>query len=203
MMNNSDVFDSLNLEIVDFGPILKAKLELRPLTVFVGPSNTGKSYLAILIYALHKFFNNDDSFFGQRLFLDPAIYEKSKKENISQEIIEWIETTFGQTKNLTAGNTIPIPDFLNDMTSSFIVRSSALNNTLEDELCRCFGTTKIGSLIRKENGNGAHVIVKKRYKSDFAMHNISISARKTALVTRILKVWKLNSTVDRNLNTLN
>ena len=38
----------------DFGPIAKAEIDLRPLTVFVGPSNTGKSYLAILLYALHK-----------------------------------------------------------------------------------------------------------------------------------------------------
>lgn len=46
----------LELEVSDFGPIARAKIELRPLTVFVGPSNTGKSYLAILIYALHRFF---------------------------------------------------------------------------------------------------------------------------------------------------
>ena len=31
-------------------------MDLRPLTVFVGPSNTGKSYLAILVYALHRAF---------------------------------------------------------------------------------------------------------------------------------------------------
>ena len=47
--------NSLELEVSDFGPIAEAKIELRPLTVFVGPSNTGKSYLAILIYALHRF----------------------------------------------------------------------------------------------------------------------------------------------------
>ena len=46
----------LELEVSDFGPIEQAKVELRPLTVFVGPSNTGKSYLAILIYSLHSFF---------------------------------------------------------------------------------------------------------------------------------------------------
>lgn len=42
------------LDVEDFGPIAKAKVDLRPLTVFVGPSNTGKSYLAILLYTLHK-----------------------------------------------------------------------------------------------------------------------------------------------------
>ena len=48
--------DALEFQVSDFGPIVDATIELRPLTVFVGPSNTGKSYLAILIYALHRFF---------------------------------------------------------------------------------------------------------------------------------------------------
>ena len=51
---------NLTLSVKDFGPIYSAEVELRPLTVFVGPSNTGKSYLAILIYALHKFFNSHE-----------------------------------------------------------------------------------------------------------------------------------------------
>ena len=46
----------IELEVSNFGPIVEAKIDLRPLTVFVGPSNTGKSYLAILIYALHRYF---------------------------------------------------------------------------------------------------------------------------------------------------
>ncbi len=46
----------LELSVRNFGPIAEADIELRPLTVFVGPSNTGKSYLATLIYALHQFF---------------------------------------------------------------------------------------------------------------------------------------------------
>lgn len=44
------------LEVAGFGPIVRGKVTLRPLTVFVGPGNTGKSYLATLIYALHRHF---------------------------------------------------------------------------------------------------------------------------------------------------
>ncbi|MCY3791065.1 MAG: AAA family ATPase, partial [Gemmatimonadetes bacterium] len=55
-MNGLTKQDTLELEVANFGPIVEAKIDLRPLTVFVGPSNTGKSYLAILIYALHRFF---------------------------------------------------------------------------------------------------------------------------------------------------
>ena len=36
------------IEVRDFGSIERADVEFRPLTVFVGPSNTGKCYLAML-----------------------------------------------------------------------------------------------------------------------------------------------------------
>ena len=47
---------SHRLEVANFGPVSKAELELRPLTVFAGPSNTGKSCIAKLVYALHGYF---------------------------------------------------------------------------------------------------------------------------------------------------
>ena len=44
---------NLILDVVNFGPIAEAKnIEFRPMTVFVGPSNTGKSYLAMLLHAM-------------------------------------------------------------------------------------------------------------------------------------------------------
>ena len=46
----------LTLDVTDCGPISRACVDLRPLTVFVGPSNTGKSWLATLVYALHGYF---------------------------------------------------------------------------------------------------------------------------------------------------
>jgi hypothetical protein len=45
---------SIQIGVRDFGPIADALVKLRPLTVFVGPSNTGKTYMSILVYALHK-----------------------------------------------------------------------------------------------------------------------------------------------------
>ena len=46
----------IHINVENFGPIEKAEIDLRPLTVFVGESNTGKTYLAALIYALHRRF---------------------------------------------------------------------------------------------------------------------------------------------------
>ena len=43
----------VDISVRNFGPISEASIDLRPLTVFVGPSNTGKTYFSTLIYALH------------------------------------------------------------------------------------------------------------------------------------------------------
>ena len=59
-MQEEKISESLNVNISveNFGPIEKADIDLRPLTIFVGESNTGKTYLATLIYALHQYFKD-------------------------------------------------------------------------------------------------------------------------------------------------
>ena len=44
----------MKLRVRNFGHVRKADVEIKPLTVFVGPSNTGKSYLAMLLYSIVK-----------------------------------------------------------------------------------------------------------------------------------------------------
>ena len=54
----SEMLKDPNVEfaVKNFGPIAEARINLCPLTVFVGPSNTGKTYFSTLIYALHGIF---------------------------------------------------------------------------------------------------------------------------------------------------
>ena len=42
----------LTVSAKDFGPIVEGKVDLKPLTIFMGRSNTGKSYMAAAVYAL-------------------------------------------------------------------------------------------------------------------------------------------------------
>ena len=53
---------NVHIKVQNFGPIEQAEIDLRPLTVFVGESNTGKTYLAALIYALHQHFEGFSRF---------------------------------------------------------------------------------------------------------------------------------------------
>ena len=40
------------ISVENFGPIRKGTVEIKPLTVFVGPNNSGKSYMAAAVYGL-------------------------------------------------------------------------------------------------------------------------------------------------------
>ncbi len=42
------------LRIKDFGPISRGEITLKPLTVFIGPNNSGKSYAAMLIHSIFE-----------------------------------------------------------------------------------------------------------------------------------------------------
>ena len=69
MSNINDIHQDpkVDISVKNFGPISEANIDLRPLTVFIGPSNTGKTYFSTQIYALHSIFNG----FSESGFLSP------------------------------------------------------------------------------------------------------------------------------------
>ena len=46
----------VKISVKNFGPIIDGSVEVKPITIFVGPSNSGKSYMAMAIYALMQGF---------------------------------------------------------------------------------------------------------------------------------------------------
>lgn len=46
----------IEIAVRNVGPLVEGTIDLRPLTVFVGPSNTGKTCFSTLVYALHGVF---------------------------------------------------------------------------------------------------------------------------------------------------
>lgn len=76
----------LRLQVNEFGPIHKADVELRPLTVFAGASNTGKSYLSRMIYALAVVGNKLPDEIGKKFMsgADMANPEKSDFRNLKK-----------------------------------------------------------------------------------------------------------------------
>ena len=56
---------NVEISVKNFGPIAEANIDLRPPTVFVGPSNTGKTYFVMLVYILPWCFYNFSVFLNE------------------------------------------------------------------------------------------------------------------------------------------
>ncbi len=146
---------NLTLSVTDFGPIYSAEVELRPLTVFVGPSNTGKSYLAILIYALHKFFISHEGKEPPFLYLSSPSFPDEAViygQDITRLIGRVDEIVSQVNEN---SSTIPpdkIASLIRAVFSNFLPASD-----LADEIMRCFGIDETRRLIRYGSKESAKI----------------------------------------------
>ena len=137
------------INVQNFGPIEKAEIDLRPLTVFVGESNTGKTYLAALTYALHKHFDG----FSQLPWADYAIYHfgfvrrsrdrhlKNQQEESEQEMLEMLEKLNTPKRPFKFAD---LPQQLHSELEAELENQADFTNELE----RCFDLESTSKLIR-------------------------------------------------------
>ena len=72
----------LTISVKNLGPIAEGTVDLKPLTIFVGPSNTGKSYMATAIHVIVKALQGDDLFPPRRMFVGGGMYTTSAFGNL-------------------------------------------------------------------------------------------------------------------------
>ena len=133
----------------NFGPVEKAEIDLRPLTVFVGKSNSGKTYLSALIYALHHTFDGFNRFpWSTNRYYNLhhnflPIFHRSMGQN---EIDE--EEMLNAIKKLNnVKEQFKFSDFPSEIRSQI---ESNLKDTrvLKEQLKRCFDLQSISNLAR-------------------------------------------------------
>jgi len=124
-------------EVRDLGPIAKGKVDLRPLTVFAGPSNTGKSWLATLIYVLNR-----------------------HVRDCPYELSDFLEGLDGDSKDGAWPWSADIRGWMHDIeTKGELIFTKQeidalrkvlqdLSFNLESELQRCYGIADVAELIR-------------------------------------------------------
>ena len=157
-----DEQENLKLSVTNFGPIAKAEIDLRPLTVFVGPSNTGKSYLAILIYALHKFFGGRSigpwisyRYWNRDLFDTEGVLKNLETFEDNQTLDTWIEST---AKREEEGNSsTDLPEFVASQVRTLLRTLNKSANIFNNEIAREFGVKETRELIRNRINDGAIV----------------------------------------------
>ena len=200
-MKDSSPQGSLELNVKNFGPIAEAKIDLRPLTVFVGPSNTGKSYLAILIYALHRFFS-DDMLIRRRFPVhDPVRDDDDPPKEIRKQLVRWVKHTFEDKDKLLSKKQVRLPETIAGLIRPLLNESSPWGKDLVLGLIRCFGTDEARGLIRKVSQGSAQVAIRKHGSADLEpfAHKLHIGAKKpslTATIPETSPIW-----IDASGNT--
>ncbi len=162
----SDIQPHPNVEISvrNFGPIAGGTVDLRPLTVFAGPSNTGKTYFSTLVYALHGAFKGFSrlgplssaeftvflkamSLKYSELLSKPTLSEKESTD--VADVWHSIEKSF-KLSELDAAT-------LSLLMSAFFGHEAllSLKHELQAELGNCFDLNPI-SALRRLNGEQRH-----------------------------------------------
>ena len=181
--------DSLELEVANFGPIVEAKIDLRPLTVFVGPSNTGKSYLAILIYALHRFFSGSVNY---------GIFWNAMPRELPQKTIdaidEWAQQTFADKR--VQGSLVLPPPVTDEIRSLLDAQGDLLGN----EIIRCFGMDETSALVRKGNRKGTRVVFRRHVSNGSAPfeHALMVGTQGAKFKTTILAETPIRISVEED-----
>ena len=87
----------MNMKIRNFGPIKKADIDIAPLTIFVGPNSSGKSYSALLIHTLLNPFNKNSSKSQINLTMTPLEYLIENNEELynefNREFIDYLDSS--------------------------------------------------------------------------------------------------------------
>ena len=136
--------DNYRIEVNDFGPIGEAGIDVRPLTVLIGPSNAGKSWFATLLYALHRSLSGDI-----RAFPTDSDARAAQVEPVAKSLEGW----FAEAKTSQR-----LPDLPRDVAArirALIESPTELCASITHELRRCYGTVDVEELTRRGSANAS------------------------------------------------
>ena len=136
----------VEISVRNFGPIAEADLDLRPLTVFVGPSNTGKTYLSVLIYALHRIFE-DFSRFPLTNYVTVSLPSRLSELGFSDVNVAAKIQDLQEKLNSKEGR-VKFSDFPQEIRDAMAQRILDYSDYFSGELERCFDLDSVSELIR-------------------------------------------------------
>jgi len=140
----------MNIQFKNLGKIKDTSLELKPLTVIIGPNNTNKTYMAYSIYGIHKFIRN-------------RIAPFSNSDQVIQEPNIWkLKLDTGFCRQLRTKIRASAKQFQQEMTAYFQDSSKKLFSTTDFSVT--LTDTEILSSINLARGTSNYSIGRTRYR---------------------------------------
>ncbi len=186
MSEAKDTQEQTKVEIAveNFGPIAEANIDLRPLTVFVGPSNTGKTYFATLVYALHGAFYDLS---GSSLL---SLFDPEKVRSILSNLLTGLTMPIGEILEILSKLNMrervfklsDLPQGIRQKLSLIIKNTDFFKEELQDELNNCFDLNSISELMRLTGNQRNDLAVLLRIgDSDQEYWNITMKASESVV----------------------
>ena len=177
-----------SIRISNLGPVALAELELRPLTILVGPNNSGKSHVALTVYALAQSLTNvwhplRIRRIGTKFRPAPGIFEYSRQNR--EDAARAFKAATAEMPGFLSGELQlhQMPTSIKQIISNTSKMSAQLlSEDIDAELRRCFGST-LENLARRS---------KQIQKRDF---DITLSNQSTGLT------WGIRSRKDDLITT--
>lgn len=189
------------LAVRDFGPIAEGKIDLRPLTVFAGPSNTGKSWMATLIYSVGRYLSGLPLCFRYYGIVEGIQEERASKARYSAPGVapelrvpenprEWLNSISNHGLiNLTASE-------LKQLHSA--IQSSEEDQGLVPEFLRCRGLHSAADMARAHSSKGMFA----DFRMGLIRGHIEKSAASIDLPSQVSLLEEQARHFARNLNVL-
>ena len=153
--------------VKNFGPIAKGGIDLRPLTVFAGPSNTGKSWMATLVYGLRRSLRIERNTSIPQLISTWGgrdTYLKKFPENATA----WLDS-------IAKGRPLLLTDSEKEIIKAKLVEERL---GVDTELRRCFGFSQHAHFIREGNVKHSYVTVTTGETEEFTKTRYSLKFSK-------------------------
>lgn len=159
----------LRLQVSNLGPIHKADVELRPLTVLVGTPNSGKSYFSTLLYAIGAI---RSSFLLQRpaenllsradAGVGDGYWQQEKIEEI-REIVKWLESIERLEKNGERNELVKVPREIKCCFNRVTENGEALNGIVGKILNKHISPINASLNLLSQNSNeGSFSLINKQ-----------------------------------------
>ena len=181
----------LTLDVTDFGPITRASVELRPLTVFVGPGNTGKTWLTTLVYALYRYFGIVPTARRFRFLLSAPVEMPPLPDGARAGLLDMAERWIAAAPR--GPDLVQGIEPTHSVAAAIRLHIAAQARALGAEIERCLGIDSGGHPIRKGGAGRARILLRHAVETADApaLHELTFDDERWALLSTIPRGLRL------------
>ncbi|MBF8264809.1 MAG: hypothetical protein HW384_673 [Dehalococcoidia bacterium] len=153
----------LRVEVKNLGPIAEGIIDLKPLTVFIGKNNIGKSYMAMLIYAAMRTSRHGNfPEFPLGLFDPPMRFFYDTNLLFRNSFVHTVTETKALDKGgrISSAPEIDLQQLREQVAKTTVAMADTFAKGLAHELQRCFATTVSRLKRQRQSVNGLGISFK-------------------------------------------